>query len=181
MNSAAVPTLAAIVVQVALGLAVFQANARTRSNQCFLLLSLAIGAWLGSLYFTFTASNTEAAAFYIRQASAAGALTLAVFNLLRISIGKPQLSWRAIFLESRVWLIAVLFVIVLCQTDFFLRGARFSQSDGITGATSVPIYGSGSILYVFYFLAAGTAIIVNYFRDVKNAIGTWREPNSHSF
>jgi len=43
MNNAAFPTLAAIVIQLALGLTVFQANPRRKSNQCFLLLSAVIG------------------------------------------------------------------------------------------------------------------------------------------
>ena len=60
MNSAAVPTLAAIAIQSALGLGVFQANPRRKSNQCFLLLSAVIACWLGSLYFTFIVHESRA-------------------------------------------------------------------------------------------------------------------------
>ena len=174
MNSAAFPTLLAIVIQVALGLAVFQANARRRSNQCFLLLSLTIGAWLGSLFFTFTAENIEEAAFYIRQASAAGALILAVFNLLRISIGKPYANWHEVLRESRVWVFAAVAVVVLCQTEFFLSGARYAQPHAASEPTPVPVYGPGSFLYVLYFVAAAGALIFNYLRDVKKATGRER-------
>lgn len=174
MNSTVLPTLLAIVIQVALGLAVFHANARRRSNQCFLLLSLTIGAWLGSLFLTFTADTIERGAFYIRQASAAGALILAAFNLLRISIGKPYASWREILGEARVWLLAAAGVAVLCQTDFFLTGARFAQPRAAIEPTPVPVYGPGSFLYVGYFLVAASAIIANYFRDARRASGRER-------
>ena len=76
MNAHTVPTLVALGVQIALGLAVFQANRRRLANQCFLLLSLTIGAWLGSLYLAFIARSPSLAEFAIRQASAAGDLLL---------------------------------------------------------------------------------------------------------
>ena len=47
MSGTTVPTLAAIALQLVLGLAVFQANPKRRLNQCFLLLSVVIVAWLG--------------------------------------------------------------------------------------------------------------------------------------
>src|SRR5438105_10078613 len=98
MNSAAVPTLAAIALQSALGLGVFQANPRRKSNQCFLLLSAVIAAWLGSLYFTFIVKNPAIAEFHIRAASAAGGLILVVFNLLRLCIRFPEKRWRSLFM-----------------------------------------------------------------------------------
>ena len=80
MSSHTIPTLAALVVQIALGLAVFLANRRRLANQCFLLLSLAIGTWLGSLQLAFSARSPEVAEFAIRLASAAGASYFAMLN-----------------------------------------------------------------------------------------------------
>ncbi len=169
MNSAAVPTLAAIAIQSALGLAVFQANPRRKSNQCFLLLSGIIAIWLGNLYFTFTVKNVETAAINIREASAAGAWILTAFNLLRLSIRSPDKSWRYILSKSRVWLIASTLLTAYCQTNFFLVGARFSDLRGATGVTATPIYGHASYLYGLYFSAAGIIVIADYFRDVRKA------------
>ena len=45
MNSAPLPVLAALVIQSVLGVAVFLANPRRLSNQCFFLLSLVLAAW----------------------------------------------------------------------------------------------------------------------------------------
>jgi hypothetical protein len=73
MNSAALSSLIALILQLLLGLAVVQANPRRKSNQCFLILSLVIGSWLGCLYLAFSTTKPPEIEFYIRQASVAGA------------------------------------------------------------------------------------------------------------
>src|SRR5437762_3295059 len=101
MTGATIPTFGAILVQLALGLAVFQANRHRLPNQCFLLLSLIVGAWLGSIYLAFVATNPQVAEFAIRQASATGVLHLAPLNLLPISVRRSQEGWRGIHPDRR--------------------------------------------------------------------------------
>src|SRR6266446_4662523 len=97
MTAATVPTLAALVLQLALGLTVFLSNRRRLANQSFLLLSLTICAWLGSLYLAFIATSPQLAGFAIRQASVAGALYLLTLNFLRLSVRQRERGWRGIF------------------------------------------------------------------------------------
>ena len=165
MTSSTITILAALIVQLALGVVVFQANRHRKTNQCFLLLSLVAAAWLFTLYSTLATRTSEAAAFWIRQASGCGALLLLVFNLLRLSIREREKSWRQICRQSWVWFLLTLAAIGFCQTDLFLEGARFSH---LTGAF-VPIYGSRSILYFGYFIIAGIGIVVGYGRDLRRA------------
>jgi len=120
MTGATIPTFGAILVQLALGLAVFQANRHRLANQCFLLLSLIVGAWLGSIYLAFVATNPQVAEFAIRQASATGVLYLATLNLLRISVRRNQEGWSGVLRHSRVWLTLTIGIVVLCQTKAFL-------------------------------------------------------------
>jgi PAS domain S-box-containing protein len=174
MNSAAPSTLAAIIIQVALGLAVFQANPRRRSNQCFLLLSLALGAWLTCVLLTFRTGSVVAAETYIRQASVFGALALVVFNLLRISITFPEETWRGMLRRSRLWLGAAGAVVLLCQTPFFLQRVQFERAADGVGLIPVPVYGPGSTIYILYFVAAGATVVASYVRDWKNATGRTR-------
>ena len=174
MNNAVIPTLAAIAIQGALGLAVFQANPRRKSNQAFLFLSVVIAAWLGNLYFAMIVKSGEGAAFHIRQASAAGAWILVVFNLLRLSIQHPDKRWRIILLKSRIWLVTGVAVTIYCQTNFYLSGVRLADHSASSLDTPIPVYGRGLYLYVVYFISAGLAIIVNYFRDVRNSTGRQR-------
>ena len=169
MTSATIPTVGALLVQLALGLAVFQANRHRRANQCFLLLSLVIDAWLASLYFAFTAKSTDVAEFAIREASAAGALYLATLNLLRLSISRKHHSWGLILRDSRIWLIVTGGIVVLCQTKAFLRGAEIAP---LTGAPS-PVYGPAVYVYIYaaFFVIGFITLIINYWRDLKHTSG----------
>jgi nitrogen-specific signal transduction histidine kinase len=174
MNSSAVSTLVAIVIQLALALAVFQANPRRKTNQCFLLLSVVIGVWLGSLFLVLTHPSADAVAFYIRQASAAGALILTVFNLLRLCIVKQDASWGQILLQSRVWLFAGLAMAAYCQTPLFLQGAEFLPTDGGRFTARRAVYGEGSFVYIVYFVVAVGAVVINYLRALQKAVGLQR-------
>src|SRR3981081_1143234 len=131
MNSATTPILVALVLQLALGLVVFQSNPRRKSNQSFLLLSCATVGWLSSLFFAFTALSSATAAFWIREASAFGVLNLASLNLLRLSICETERSWGEILRRSRLWLLAAGAVVFLCQTKWVLQEAHLSQTVGV--------------------------------------------------
>src|SRR5262245_39450533 len=168
MTPATISTLAAMVLQLSLGLAVFQANRHRLANQCFLLLSLSIDAWLGSLFLAFTATTAQTAEFAIRQASAAGAMYLAVLNLLRISVRQRHLGWRGILAHSKTWLGFTVLVILLCQTQAFLRGAVLSLQPQTPPS---PNYGPAIYLYSLYIVAAFGALIISYGRDIRNTKG----------
>lgn len=164
MKSAVAPILVAVVIQVGLGIAVFYANPRRKPNQCFLLLSLAIGVWLGCLSLTFQARSIGFAAFCIRQASVMGAVILALFNLLRLSVKHRDRPWREILWKSRTWFFVLAIVIGFCQTSLFLKGAELS---GKTGA-AVPLYDHRwSVFYFAYIILGGVAVLVSYARDLK--------------
>jgi len=174
MNSQTVPILVAIAIQLGLGFAVFQANRERRSNQCFLLLSLTIAAWLGNLFWGSSTNQLRVAELCIREASAIGVVILVVFNLLRLSIKKPDRGWGEIIRDSKIWLIATLAVIAFCQTGYFLHGAHFSQPEGTAIWAPVPDYGNGSLIYFSYFAVAALTVVIHYFRDVKGATGSSR-------
>ena len=152
MSAATVPTLGAIALQLILGLAVIHANPKRRLNQCFWVLSVVIVGWLASIHFAVTATNAAVAEFSIRQASAAGALILCMFNLLRLSVRDRELSWRNILGRSRMWLIATAGIVVLCQTGFFLKAATIPHPIG--SAAPIPLYGAGIFVYMAFFVAA---------------------------
>jgi PAS domain S-box-containing protein len=168
MISAGLPALIAIFIQVGLGLIVFQANPKRRSNQCFLVLSLAISAWLTSFYFGLQTGDPKVAEFCIRAASAAAALIFLGLNFLRISIRERQLGWNGIFGRSRMWLVIVFVVVVVCQTRLFLLGARMPQ---IPGEAALPRYGPAFPFYVGFFLAATGALLAATIRDIRATSG----------
>jgi len=168
MNSETVPILGAIAIQSVLALAVFLANPRHKPNQSFLLLSLAAIGWLVCLYFGSITTNLATSSWCIREASAAGILILAVFNLLRLSIRERQKDWRSILRQLRGWTVLTIGMIGFCQTKFFLIGAQTE------GAAPKPIYGIGVYIYAFYFAAAIAALIISAVRDLRTASGGQR-------
>jgi nitrogen-specific signal transduction histidine kinase len=172
MNSATIPILWAIAIQSALALAVFFTNPRLKPNQSFLLVSLAAIGWLASLYYGLTTKNLVAVAWCMREASAAGVLILATLNLLRLSIRDRHRDWRAILRYSPTWIVLALGAIILCQTKFFLQGARILHPAAT--AALEPIYGSGVYLYALYFAAAAIILIASSLNDLRKATGGQR-------
>jgi PAS domain S-box-containing protein len=176
MSSSVTPTLVAVAVQLGLGMLVFQANPKRASNQCFLVLSLAIGIWLGSLYITFTAQTASVAEFGIRQASVAGALMLISFNLIRLSIREKQKSWGRILRNSRAWFVLTSAMIIFCQTKTFLKGAEMPH---VAGGAPLPVYGKvygydSGLIYGVYVAAAFITLILSYCRDLRKTSGAER-------
>lgn len=162
MKSPTLPILAALLIQLALGLVVFQANRHRKSNQCFLLLSFVAAGWLSTLYYSFAATNATVATFWIRQASAFGAILLAVLNLLRLAIKYEERPWREILWKSWLWFVATIAVVAFCQTNYFLAGASLSHSTG----AFVPFY-QHLFPYFGYLVAGGVTLIVSYAVDLR--------------
>src|SRR5438477_4210400 len=169
MNGETVPILGAILVQSALCLIVFVANPRNKTNQIFLFVSLAAVVWLACLYLGSTTANSLVVARYMRQASAAGVLVLALFNLLRLSIRERNKDWRGLLRQSRVWIILTIGMIILCQTAFFVEAARIVRPVGM--AAPVPVYGTGAVFYALYFAGAAVALVLSLLRDLRNTSG----------
>jgi len=169
MNSVNAPTLVAILVQVGLAVTVFQANPTRKANQCFLILSLIIAAWLQLLAFVSVAQSAQSAAFFIRQASVAGVSILFFFDLLRSAITKPHRSWGEMVRESAIGFCGTIAIAIFCQTNLFVQGAQFSPSHA-----AIPVYGRGALAYGAYFAIAGAAVLVNYLRDVRRSTGAQR-------
>jgi signal transduction histidine kinase len=169
MTGSAISTLIAMTIQVVLGLTVFFAHPKRRSNQCFFILSLAICAWIGSLLLAFTAKTESIAEFAIREASAAAAIIFAAFNLLRLSISERQKEWGHILARSRGWLISTAVIVCYCQTKFFLQAARLPAHP--SHDLAVPVYGSGVNAYVAFFGIGIVVLIACTWRDLRRTKG----------
>ena len=169
MNSATVATIFALVLQLALGGAVFQANPKRLVNQCFLMLSLVIGAWLASLHYAFTAVTPEAAEWGVRQASAVGAFYITMQNLLRLSVRYGQRGWRPVLRRSAIWFALTIGIVAVCQTNWFLRGVVLSDAPGY--AAPIAVYGPGVYFYAAYFATAVAVLLLNSTRDLRQTSG----------
>ncbi len=171
MNGATLPTLFALLIQVALGLAVYQANRTRLANKCFLLLCCAIAVWLGSFYLGLTTRSLSLAEFAIRQASAAGALYLATLNLLRLSVRQRHRGWGDLLRDSRLWILLTVLFVGLCQTSFFLVGVSLPAGPN---ATPKPNYGDGVYIYSLYIAVGLIVLLASYLRDLQTTSGRER-------
>ena len=168
MTAVTIPTLGALTLQLALGLAVFQANSKRLANQCFLALSIAIAGWLSGLFFGTNTTDPKVAEFWIRQASAAAVLYLLTLNLLRLSVRQQLRGWRDLLSHSRVWLFLTLGIVILCQTRMFLMGAQMSV---VPGLPPRPIYGDGVYIFSAFFVAALVVLFASYWNDLRKTSG----------
>ena len=175
MKAAAAPTLLALALQLALGVAIFYANRKRLANQCFLLLSAVIVGWLGSLFVAFMTGSAEVAELAIREASAFGALYLPALNLLRLAVVEPSQSWRTLIYRSRYWLMATGLIVLLCPTGLFLQGAALSP----TGSAPAPEYGAGVYAYVLYYVSGIVVLLFTCVRNLRTTTG--REHTELSF
>ena len=174
MNSATSPIIVALIVQIGLAFAVFQANPKRRSNQCFLLLSGAACVWLMYRYFGLSTRVPAVAEFCIRQSCAAGAIILTLVNLLRLTIRNRQSHWRHLLRDSIPWFAIGLAVVVLCQTSFFIKGVKLNV-DNTTGLSAPdPIPGPGFLIFNVYFLAAIGTLGFQLTRDLRMLAGAQR-------
>src|SRR2546423_8070461 len=159
MNSATTPIIVALLGQIGLAFAVLEASPKRRSNQCFLLLSMAICVWLMYRYFGLSTRVPAVAELCIRESCATGAIILVLLNLLRLTIRNRQSRWHHLLRDSLPWFAVGLAVVVLCQTSFFIRGVRLNV-DNITGLSAPdPIPAAGFFIFYVYFLAAGLGLI----------------------
>lgn len=179
--SSLTPSILAVFIQLGLGLVVFQANAKRRSNQCFLLLSITITWWLLAVYLGVISQRTGVIELCMRQAHVAGVVYLAVLNVLRLSIRHREDSWPGLLHRSRIWLAFTVGIVVLCQTSVFLKGVQLPL---LAGAAPIPIYGeliyvpwahgfhiSWGQVYSVYFLLAFSALIISYLRNLRETSG----------
>ena len=172
MNSATGPIYAALVIQIGLGLVAFQANPKRQANQAFLLLSAAIAIWGASFSFAFSAERPVIAEWAIREASAAGVLIAAAFNILRLSISERSKTWRGTLLRSRTWLILSGLTIIWCQTRWFMVGVRMPQGPHEAPG---PIYAPfASYLYAAALGIGLVALITGGWRDLRRTSGAQR-------
>src|SRR6478672_3167987 len=171
MNAEAIPLWLALLTQLGLGFGVYRANPKSRSNQTFLVLSLAVSAWLLTLQFAFNSVNPEQAAFWIRNSLATGILIVNGFNLLRLGILGRTASWLEI-LRSHVWFLVPSIVLIgFCYTRWFLLSAEIPTGQQAHELIPHPIYGPLFPAWAAFFGISTLWETFLYFRSVRKATG----------
>jgi signal transduction histidine kinase len=169
MNAANAILKIALWASAVVGLVVFSANRRRRANQAFLLLTLTIAAWLGSVLEVFHSSSTVGAAQWIRSASITGGFLPVAISILRVSIVYPNLSILGLGRRVRIWLSVYAMIALYSATPLYLIGAEIPPQ-GVPNAR----YGALSSLFPIYFIGGLICVLISLLRDRRKASGVTR-------
>ncbi|MDD4017362.1 MAG: ATP-binding protein [Kiritimatiellae bacterium] len=160
-----------ITVNLLLGLVVLLTHVRRAANRVFAILSLVFALWLSCQYFGSTVTDEVWLAFWIRQACATSVFIPLIFHLLRGTVAQPDEKLARLLRRSWLWGVAAVATAVLCQTRFFLVGARLPTA---ADALAEPFYGSGFVCFVLFWIVFVAALVWNFFRSLSRAEGVCR-------
>ncbi|MFA7256808.1 MAG: ATP-binding protein [Kiritimatiellales bacterium] len=154
-----------------IGSLVWGSNSQRKVNRYFLLTTVLIIAWLLGMFVITLQTSSNMMMFWSRQVSAAAGFLPLGFFILRIVVVEPDIGFFRLCYKLRYLLLAIFLVVVLCQTDFFLHSASFSDS-----VETIPLleYGAGIALYIAYFVAAAIGMIISVPRIFKKTTGVQR-------
>jgi len=163
--------LIVIAANLLLGAVVIFTHVRRSANRVFAILSLIIALWLGCQYFGSTAASEAWLAFWIRQSCAASVFIPVLFHLLRAAVAQPGEPVPRLLRRSWPWVAAAVATAVLCQTRFFLTGARLAAGRDVIAE---PEYGPGFVCFVGFWLVSVAAAVWCFFRSMMRAEGVCR-------
>ena len=160
-----------ITINLLLGLVVLLTHLRREANRVFAILSLVFALWLSCQYFGSTVTDEVWLAFWIRQACATSVFIPLIFHLLRDTVAQPDKRLASLLRRSWLWGVAAVATAVLCQTRFFLVGARLpAEAD----ALAEPFYGSGFVWFVLFWIVSVVDLVWSFFRSLSRAEGVCR-------
>jgi signal transduction histidine kinase len=163
-----VTLLVVIPANLLLGVGVLLTNWRRSANRVFALLSLVFTLWLSCQYLGATATNEVWLSFWIRQTCAVSVLIPLIFYMLRDAVEHPKTTINQLMWCAWRWVLVAGCTALLCQTRFFLVGARLPTQ---TEAIAEPLYGYGFLLFVAYWVIFVGALVWRFFRSLKQAEG----------
>jgi len=163
--------LAVIAINVLLGVVVLFTHVRRLANRVFAILSLVFALWLFCQYAGSTTESEIWLAFWIRQSCAVSVYIPLVFHLLLCAVAQSDVTLARLMSRMWFWVTASVGVIVLCQTRFFLVGARLPTS---ANAIAEPVYGPGFFLFVGFWLVTVVVLVWSCFRALSRVEGVCR-------
>ena len=163
--------LAAIAINLLLGVVVYLTHMRRLANRVFALLSFAFAVWLACQYFGAMASSEVWLVFWIRQACATSLAVPMLLHLLCCAVAQPGEKFTRLLRRSWPWVVMAVTAALLSQTRFFLVGAHFPKGPNALGE---PHYGLGFILFVGLWIISVVTLMWSFFRSLARAEGACR-------
>lgn len=160
-----------IAINLLLGVMVLLTHVHRLVNRMFAVLSAVIALWLACQYFGSVAHDLVWLTFWVRQACAASVFVPLFFHLLRKSVTQSSSSILRLIGQSWMQAAAAVATAILCQTPFFLVGARFPEG---VETIAEPIYRGGFVFFVGYWVVTVATLIWSFFRALVRSEGIAR-------
>jgi signal transduction histidine kinase len=154
-----------------IGAFVWFSNPKRRLNRYFCLTAGLIALWLLCMLAITFQTSPGPLAFWTRQASAAAGLLPIGFFVLNLVIVEPEIKLGVLGHRIRMHLLAAVSVIILCQTQFFMRRAFFASP---LETVPVGVYGPGIYLFIAYFAAMVIGMVVAIRTTFRTTSGVQR-------
>lgn len=171
MNAFQIIILIGLSGNAVIGLLVWLSNPKRRLNRYFLLSTGLIAFWLLCMFAITLQSSPAGLTLWTRQVSAAAGFLPLGFFILRLVVLEPEITFFRLCCKIRHLLIAAGAVVVLCQTNFFMRFAYFSNP-----SETVPCgdYGPGFSIFILYFVAMVIGMAASIQKTFRKASGVQR-------
>lgn len=160
---------AAIAIGFILGLLVFLANPKRRTNRFFFMLASLLTTWMTCQAIGLTLSDTAIVGF-IRTCMALAVFIPLMVDWLLASISHPDRRWRQIVLESPYWLLFSVAIAILSATHLFVAGASRTGNQLIPE----PVYTVYFPIYAVYFVTSLGLLLLRFARALRDSTGAPR-------
>jgi signal transduction histidine kinase len=174
MTLAHVSITVALWVDLLYGLLVFFTNPRRSANQQYLVLSLCLGAWLGSVLGALLARSSEQAQTWIGNAFVATTLIPAAFNLVRMAIRKPEDTGLRILGRAKWVLSASILFSLLCKLPGFIKSVDLVHPGNAGWVVAEPAYGLLFPVWSVFIIGIMGWVVFMCARDFRVAQGMQR-------
>ena len=149
-----------------LGLLVFLANPRRRTNRFFFMLATLLTAWMTCQAIGFALSET-AIVLCIRTCMLLSVFIPLAVYWLQMTIVHPDRNWQRILLASPYWLLFSVAISATSMTHLFVTGATRPAGQIIPE----PVYTTYFPIYASFFVISLGVLLLHFTKNLKQSTG----------
>lgn len=164
-----ITSLAALIVNLLLGVLVLYTQPRRRANRVFFFSSLLFTTWLVCLVGGSFARDPDRLLLWIRLAGATSPLALVAFDVLSWAVANPLLPWRTLRRRLRIWYGLTLSAVAIALSPWHVTGVTVGAS-GFAEA----VYGLLQGPYVAVWVLSLGTLSLRFVRDIRRSEGIER-------
>jgi two-component system nitrogen regulation sensor histidine kinase GlnL len=163
--------MAIIVINTAIGIAIYAANPGRSQNRLLFNFCNILTLWMVAVIGIIYSESSTTAEILIRIASMTATLIPLVLALLHNAIKAPQLTLSELLKTCKIYAICSMAIMVLCMTDFFLIEVQMPTPNSPEGTVAEAKYGPGFPVFAAYFLIMILSAIASSVATMRKSTG----------